>query len=248
MRRTKSQRLLIIDTFRDPISELLELRSVGIFDNLGDLASIYGGVLGDFFAEKTMAIDYYLNYSGKKKISNLFETAIKNYDDGYSREHPDTVISNVIWIKYSDKWRKILEAFYSNYDIDDEFSTERKREANNVDDIITSSDGETNTNVETHMQTRNMDSVYGYNSTVAVPQSTFSSDVSGDSDENHEKVVNINSATEKKTMGRDETETYSGRHNSMPDIIEKEIKFRDKRILWNIIFDDIDSVATIGMY
>lgn len=248
MRRTKSQRLTIIDTFKDPINELLEMRSVGIFEYFSDFASAYGGVLNDFFADTSMAIDYYLNYSGKKKISNLFMSAINIYDEGYSRESPSFVIANVTWLKYNDKWRKILEAFYNNYSIDDEFSTERKREANNVDDIITSSDGETNTNVETHMQTRNADSVYGYNSTVAVPQSTFSSDVSGDADENHEKVVNSNSATETKTMGRDETETYSGRHNSMPDIIEKEIKFRDKRILWNIIFDDIDSVATIGMY
>lgn len=110
--------------------------------------------------------------------------------------------------------------------------------------------------------------IYGFNSTTAVGESITTTDDSevtvANPEDNTTHNLSTKTGTETKTFGVDESETYtgtdtidytvnenetkSGRSKSGAELIQAEIKLRVENVLFNIIYDDIDSIATLQIY
>lgn len=135
-------------------------------------------------------------------------------------------------------------------------------------DVTTEDNGKTGTNETTTRISEMSNDVYGFNSSSPVGDTTengsTSETVSGLADENttqniqtktgtESKQIGINeqatkTGTETKTFGVNEKINRNGRRNACADLIQKELDMRAKNIFYNIIFDDVDSMATLQIY
>lgn len=135
-------------------------------------------------------------------------------------------------------------------------------------DVTSENNGKTGTS-ETVSNSRKIDNdVYAFNSDSPVGDSTRTDTetqtVIGEAEKNTTHNTQTKTGTESKAIGIDETrkktgtetktyginETYSrsGRHTNGADLVEAELNLRNKQIFFDIIYKDIDSVATISIY
>ena len=165
-------------------------------------------------------------------------------------------MARVIVNKFNDKWNRLVTVFNEDYSVKDNIVYEKIHIASNSDtidrQIVVDSDSKEASKITTNSTGEDLNSVYGFNSSNPVPESKANSTgntvTEGLIDDN--KIVNkrTDDFDETKTFERDETDTYRGHDVPFAELAEKEIEFRNKRILWNIIFDDIDTVTTILIY
>lgn len=133
---------------------------------------------------------------------------------------------------------------------------------------ITEDDGKTATQESTTRTIADSDAVYGFNSSSAVNDSESSEvtteSVVGDADKNTTYNKQTRSGEDTKTMGFNESEADSGtdavnhiideyierkgRNVAGADLVEQELKLRNKEIFFDIIYADIDSIVTIPLY
>lgn len=239
----------IIDTYSGEVNDMLNQYTPrkGLIYQLINIAVLEGDEdISKFFSrEYSLTTEYYLNYSGQKKISNLFEKMIEIR----GKEQAELDMARIIWDKFAVfKWNSLCKSFYLTYNVSDEFSKHRLFNADNSDIINREGNGTTKTETATHLDTTINEDVYGFNSTNKVPDEVTTTKLYGQPNGNFEDINNSNTIKEDKTIKRNEDELYTGREIPTSVLIDKEIEFRNKRILYNIIFDDIDSVLTIGMY
>ena len=109
-----NKKLRIIDTFDDTLDALFTGNYIGFFDQLYTLSSDVSPILKKYFATNVdqMAIEYYTNYSGEKRISKFFEHIMEmqtQYEIGGVAIY--VIISKVILSKFGDKWAKIISIF-----------------------------------------------------------------------------------------------------------------------------------------
>lgn len=135
-------------------------------------------------------------------------------------------------------------------------------------DLKTEDNGKTATNETTTITGEKYNDSYGFNSSAAVGD-TVETDkstetVSGEANKNttqniqtktgtESKAIGIDETTKKtgtetKTFGINETRSRNGRNTSGADLVEKELNLRNKQIFFDIVYRDIDSVATIYIY
>lgn len=144
------------------------------------------------------------------------------------------------------------------------FDITEGKTGNNTDvlthDVTTESNGKTATNETT---TRSSD-VYGFNSSSPVGDTADTETVTGNADDNtteniqtrkgtESKALGINetnkkTGTQTKEFGLNETHTRSGRHTNGADLVKRELDLRNQEIFFDIVFKDIDSIATISIY
>ena len=153
-----------------------------------------------------------------------------------------------------------------------EYDTNNQKVGTNSETITYQStitdDGKTGTHEITSRKNDTNDNIYGFNSALPVGDST-SEDVTeetvvGDADKNttynlrtkggsDTHAIGLNetdkkTGTDTKTYAIDETVTDSGRDGTGADQILSELNLRNTQIFFDIIYADIDSVATLQIY
>lgn len=132
----------------------------------------------------------------------------------------------------------------------------------------TDENGKVGTSETTTRSVESDNNVYGFNSSSPVGDTTSTDTVSesvvGEADNNTRESTRLRTGTESKAIGinetlkktgtettkygKDETVTRSGRREAGSDLLNKELSFRSKQILMDIILDDIISVTTSPLY
>lgn len=164
-------------------------------------------------------LEFYLNHSGDKEVSPIID---KLLEQDKTEDEVLDIITNILVVKFSNKWNRIYETLSTEYDV---FSDYKKTK-----EVNTSVNQDTKTSSET------TSSIYGFNSESAIPKDTASgnSDVIQDSTEN--------TANQK--------EDISGKigGTSYQDLANKEVNLRLEHNLYNIVFNDISSVMCLSVY
>ena len=273
------------------------VKKMRILETLTDtqkLTILQGGVDGIFtnmFLEndplyqyrEALCLGYYFEHSGSKNTSLFVRRVYEMLTD-----NPNAIIGDYIRSKFIEKWNKIYLTIMTEYDPLDSYVRNISKEGDNTESItfgkkisrthdnteqITYNNTVTdNTKESQDVTTTNTDmsndSVYGFNSSTAVPQSMGSdtssqrttADLNKNVTENTQMKsgndtttlegtsVDSHSGTDRKTNEYTDTETMSGRDDNATTLIEKELEFRIKYNLFNIIFNDIDSVTALKIY
>ena len=152
------------------------------------------------------------------------------------------------------------------------YDTSVGKTGNNTDtmtyDTNIEDNGKTGTKEITTTNRENSADVYGFNSSVPVGDNTDTENatetVVGNADDNTSHNVQTKTGTETKDYVVDETEnktgtdtknflidediTKSGRNATGAELVEAELNLRNTQIFFDIVYKDIDSVATISIY
>lgn len=222
---------------------------IGIFTTLISAKDEYSSLAPE------MCTNYYLAHSGNKEISKIWEELIElTKGTDYP---PDSVLGSIIRNRYKDKWTKIYRAFVTeNYNPLDEYDRIETRVADNTETMTynsqTEDDGSTGFKETTVNTTNTDDGLYGFNSRDSVPSDTSVENINNTRTrlptDNTNHNIESKTGTDSKNDDIDETITKSGRDTSPSDLIEKELSLRDKETFFEIVFIDIDKIATKGVY
>ena len=231
-----------------------------------------------------------MHRSGEKTISPTYTKFISIISENPDIEKtPEELMGKLIRGKFNDKWNRVYNALISeqynplnNYDVTehktgnnqntDTYNTTKGTKGKNTDTTTYDTNVEDNGNTGTHETiTRNINednSVYGYNSNVAVDDNksveTTNETTVGDKEKNTSHNIQIKTGTESKVydvsedvthtgtdtedISIDETLNKTGRDNSGASLIEEELNLRNKQIFFDIIYSDIDSITTLSIY
>ena len=192
----------------------------------------------------------------------------QKFTDKWNRLYDD-LIDKVYDSLYNQDYIETKKGTNKNTDT---HNTIKGKNGNNSDtttyDTNVTDDGKTGVNEVTKRGTINSNDVYGFNSTSPVGDTysneDFTETVEGDANKNTTHNTQIKTGTETKNFGISETETYTGTDTTDIDIDEEytkkgrnitpsqllmeEISFRDKQNFFDIIYRDIDSIATLDIY
>ena len=202
-----------------------------------------------------MCENYYLVHSGNKEISKIWEEIIELTKG--TDYNSDSVFGNIIRNRYKDKWNKIYRAFVTqNYNPLEEYDRTETRVADNTETITynsqTEDDGSTGFKETTVNTTNTDDGLYGFNSRESVPSDTSVENINNTRTrlpaDNTNHNVESKTGTDSKNEDIDETITKTGRDSSPSELIEKELSLRDRETFFEIVFIDIDKIATKGVY
>lgn len=180
--------------------------------------------------QEELDIDYYLSHSGKKYISNLFDTLLDIYPD----QDPLIKLSKIIENRYKEKWIRIYNAMVEEYKPLENYSMLEVETPNLEDHRVTKLDqdliNESNIND------------YGFNSNDPVPISHNVNKITGSGDKNKTD----------ETINRTGTRTLTRSGNigvtTSQQMLESEIKLRALYNMIEIIFNDVDKVLCLSIY
>lgn len=154
----------------------------------------------------------------------------------------------------------------------DTYNNSKAKIGNNTDvteyDTNITDDGKTGTYETTTRNVDTDDNVYGFNSASPVGDSTSNENATetliADANKNTTHNTQIKTGTDSKTFGINETETKtgtdttdrsinetvtkSGRDGSGAKLVMEELDLRNQKLFFDIIYADIDSIATLQIY
>lgn len=189
----------------------------------------------------------------------------------------NVMVGDYIRSKYVDKWArdyKLLideqyEVLYNRVYNETEtitYDTSKGKTGNNADtttyNIQTTTDGKQATNETTERSASDESGLYGFASAESVGNetntSTVSETVKGAADDNTTHTETARTGSDGRVYAIDESETHKGtdthtiekmgREGDAADLIEKELALHAKRILFDIIYKDIDKILTLPIY
>lgn len=192
------------------IVDIFDDSTAGIFHALKSIAS--GESFGWLDNDEYLDIDYYVSHSGEKYASRFYLTMIDhNKDISY--------IANIIYNRFSEKWKHIYDAMMLEYNPLENYSMQEDENVNT--DITNTSNGSSN--------------VFGFNTDsedgVSDSKNEVSSTTSGKFDDNHRKLTrsgNIGVTTSQQ-------------------MLESELEIR-KNIFIEMVMNDIDSIMCLKIY
>ena len=215
-----------------------------------------------------MDVDY-LGQSGTKSVSHLVEMYLTKYGEAVAGApcirvlKPSGVLAlaNLIWKRYGEAWGKIYEALETeyapleNYDMTEEDSPDLLETRGVSDDYERTEHRERASKVTTENTGTDTDaSVYGFNSSTAVPESH--TETAGTVTAEALPADNYEDATFGQTG--EETIAHTGtrtltRHGNIgvttsQQLLESEIALRVKNHMDDIIYRDVDHVLTTCGY
>lgn len=229
-------------------TKLIETNTIGgvnIIDRTKSIFNVIKAITGQPFEWLNQANadaldkEYYLNHSGQKPISPMFETL-----RGLSNVNAVQEIARVIINKYYDKWNKLFDAFIeSEYEPLENYSMEEVETPN----ITRGSTEKVKTKIETETEDDITDAkVHGFNSIDGVP--------SGSTERNGKVVVTGDDEENQVTRSESETGTRSlTRHGNIgvttsQQMLQSEITLRTNYNFVDMLFKDVDSVMTLLIY
>lgn len=198
--------------------------------------------------------EYYTNHSGNKNISPFYEILIEKQS---ATIIPENVLGRTIRSKFIDKWNKLYNLIETQtYNVLDGYtdaesviSTEKEKVNNHVSGTRGT---ETSTDITTTNSTNSDNTIYGFNSATPVGDTggstSGSTNVKGIGNSNTEDVTTSETADRTSDKSDTYTKTKSGRDKTASELISEEIDFRNYRIFFNIVYNDIDSLVTQPTY
>ena len=154
----------------------------------------------------------------------------------------------------------------------DTHNTTKARQGNNTDtttyDTNIEDNGKTGTNEVTTRNVEDANDVYGFNSVSPVGDThsneTTSETIVGDADKNTSYNLQTKTGTETKQFGINDSESHtgtdttdisidetinrSGRNVGGAELITEELNLRNTQLFFDIVYSDIDSIATLKIY
>ena len=154
----------------------------------------------------------------------------------------------------------------------DTHNTTKSRQGTNTDtttyDTNVEDNGKTGTSETTTRRAEDSNDVYGFNSITPVGDTisheTTSETILGEADKNTSHNIQTKTGTEAKQFGINESENHtgtdttdisidenvnrSGRNVSGAELINEELNLRNTQLFFDIIYSDIDSIATLKIY
>lgn len=186
--------------------------------------------------------EYYLNHSGEKPLSPIFERLLAI--TGKTTEQVVTDLARIIANKFEDKWNKLYTAFIdSDYKPLENYSMDETETPN----ITRDSTENTKTKIETETENdKTENTVHGFNSASPVPSSESERNakvtVSGGANDNESHRVDKETGT--RTLNRHGNIGVT----TSQQMLESEIKLRSNFNFINTIMMDVDSVITLPIY
>ena len=217
-------------------------------------------VEGDAYYDKLqeLCFGYYTYRSGYKSISPTYRRLIElSKDNPNLIKSPDEMLGNLIRAKYVEKWNRVYDVLLNkDYDALNNYDFVKTKNGSNSDvvtyDTNVTDDGKTNTDETTLRNINTADDIYAFNSQTPVGDSTGEEIATertyADADKNTTHNTQVKSGTDSRNIGIDETETHSGRDGDGARMVTKEIDMRSKQIFFDIVYKDIDSIATLKIY
>lgn len=205
-----------------------------------------------------LCLGYYFQRSGEKQISVTYEKfKMLTEENSNITKSAEQLLGELIRGKFIDKWTRLYNSLVTEkYNVLLSNEITKTKEANNSDNVTFNTsvedNGSTSSKETISRTTDNDDDVFGFNSSSPVgdtkSKETVEETTEGSADDNTTHNVQTKTGTENRALGVDETESISGRNVSGADMIEKELDLRTKHLFFDIIYRDIDSIATLQIY
>ena len=232
-------------------TQLLDGTTVGFFENLLVPTDSFYDRLYD------ICLGYFISHSGCKTVSPTVEKLMYLTNSEVITPTINATLSTIIRNKFIDKWERIYNALIvEQYNVLDNKTYTDTKTGNNTDTINYNStvedDGNTGTNVTTSTTNENNSDVFGFNSSTAVGSDVDSGinteTVIGDKESNTSHNIRTKGGNDSKTLTIKETHNSSGRDVSAPELIKKELNFRNSTTFFDIVYNDIDSITALQIY
>lgn len=152
------------------------------------------------------------------------------------------------------------------------YNSKLEKNASNTNNITydtnVTDDGKTATSETTTREGSDNNDIYGFNSNSPVGDTTSTNTqtetTEAEADKNTTHNTSVKTGTENTAIGVDEDQTHSGtdtithdfgeektikgNKGSVSELIQKELDLRNKNLFFDIVYADIDSVATLQIY
>ena len=233
--------------------DLLNGQTVGFFNSAISTEDVYFNLAYD------LCLGYYIERSGDKPISPAFERLleIENTSGDYFRGNANSVIGRILRNKFKEKWTKQYTTLLTEqYNPLNDFEYTENINRDNTDtstyDTTITNDSTRGSKVTRQYSDSDNDKIYGFNSTSAVDTdsstSTSTETTTGLANDNTSNSEESKTGTDTKRHIADESKNKRGRNISASELIDAELDMRNRQIFFDIVYADIDSVVTIGVY
>lgn len=231
---------------------LINGETVGIFNSMITTDDSYNSLKYD------LCLGYYMERSGDKTISQTYKRLmqLKNQNPTIV-DTADDLLGKIIRNKFNSKWSKqYLALLQEQYNPITDYEHSETITKDNTDtttfDTTVENSGNRGSKVTTTFSDNSNDKVYGFNSTSPVntdASSTTSTETSqGLATDNTTNNTEEKTGTDTRSHIADERKNISGRNLTVAELIDKELDMRNRQIFFDIVYEDIDSIATIGVY
>ena len=205
-----------------------------------------------------LCLGYYLERSGDKPISPTYKRLLQlKHQNPTITQTAEQMMGIIIRNKFAEKWSKqyntLLEEQYNplnDYEHDEHIV--RDTTEGTTYNTTVQTDNNRGTKVVRSYSDNNADNVYGFNSVNEVPTDTSNSTseetTTANATDNTSNTTEGKTGTDTKKFDADESKLISGRRKIVSELIDAELDMRNRQIFFNIVYDDIDSIATLGVY
>ena len=226
------------------------------------------------WATKSNDYEYFGNHSGEKEISPLVEKTLNKYNVTeivYNSPALNRLVDVVI-SRYGDKWKRIYSAISAEYEILNNISekieetpdiiktNEMTKNETETPNITVVTQNKTSTNIEEYSEGSSSGDVYGFNSTVPVPQSDSAANSSrrtvADGESNKVDQNRTETGTRQNKAEESHTESEKGKRTTIrtgnvgktnQSMLQEEISLREWEFL-KIVYADMDRLLTCPKY
>ena len=199
------------------------------------MASLTGVTLPWTEDNTLLDIDYIYRWSGYKSISPLVKHLLGT--EAEFDETAYTTLAGIIWAHYGTAWTKKYEALVAEYNPLENYNMTENEDNEIVDDALTNVSGSSANNTSSVTSNK---SVYGYNSSTAVPSESesVSTGTGTNVDTNYDNTRTI-----------DRTLTRSGNIGvtTSQQMLDSELKLRAYRY-FEEVYKDIDRITALPIY
>ena len=189
-----------------------------------------------------MTLDYFGNHSADKFLSPLAEKLVaKLSENTFDRDEFSEYIANLLYNRFSDKWKKIYDALMTEYNPLENYSMEEER----TPDLTTEETQTDKSKVVTDRETSATNSYKGFNASEPV----LVNKTDGEENVTTSGTKLDNETTSTTTQTGSETLTRSGNIGvtTSQQMLESEFKVRQYDF-YQMIYNDIDSVLCLSVY
>ena len=207
-----------------------------------------------FYAEQYgLCFTYYTDRAYSKTITSTYNRIIEETNS----QEAFRLIAKIIRNKYISKWNRAYDILVSKqYNALDSREENRHTTSENSDTITynstTTDDGNIGTRVVTSRNGDDKNKLYGFNSVNSVNVSETEGQttdiVTGDKNENTNHNSSSKTGNDTTSVNVNETITWNGRDIPAAKLINIELDMRSKRLFYDIIYSDIDSVIALSIY
>ena len=218
------ERMKIKDMF--PVADILDGTLKEIFYHWNNDATSYPDVQIMFPSLKhtSFMMDYYINHSFEKWLSPFAMIVYKESNEDYSFFYQS--IADIIYNRFHTKWKKLWDALNTAYKPLENYAMEEERTPNLTKGRWETTSGSANSKT----------SIYGFNGIEPADSSENSGSQSGSS-----------TISETETGYEKLKRTGNIGVTTSQQMLESEFEIRKKDI-YNLIYNDIDSILCLEIY